>query len=42
MNEAGQLVIFEAENGPVQVRLEGETVWPPSVTIDVRSVDLEI
>ena len=27
MNEAGQLVIFEAENGPVQVRLEGETVW---------------
>lgn len=27
MKEAGQLVIFEAENGPVQVRLEGETVW---------------
>lgn len=27
MNEAGQLVIFEAENGPVQVRLDGESVW---------------
>lgn len=27
MSETGQLLIFEAENGPVQVRLEGETVW---------------
>lgn len=27
MSGAGQLVIFEAENSPVQVRLEGETVW---------------
>lgn len=27
MNRAGQLVIFEAESSPVQVRLEGESIW---------------
>ena len=33
MNDTQQLVIFEGEAGPVEVRLKGETIWLSQVGV---------